>query len=306
MSERAEELEHLIGRLRTGVREAVLGGDRERAALLRRELHQAEREWDEALAQAEAAEAGVNSVAESDAAERDEVARVGEMAGARAAPPEDGLPAGGRAVGGSLLPLREQVHEALALLSVPAAPRLIVTVHEAFFSSTFPSGKLTSLKRDEERSFRSAPYARPYYICAALTADFLSQSRGLLAVSTWPMERRVIGSLSPRVDFLTAAIRVADAIERIPAPVPAARRLLWRFAASIPGAAGSADQMEPRKIIEAAEAERKVHEAADARTREEAAERARTQLDDVQRLFGIRIQTADRRAAVRNGGGRAR
>ncbi|MBO0802483.1 MAG: hypothetical protein J2P25_05345 [Nocardiopsaceae bacterium] len=271
MTERVEDLEHLIGRLRAGVREAALGGDRERAARLRRELRQAERDWDEALAQAESSVTGASG----------NVERGGEA-------------------GGSLLPLREQVHEALALLSVPTAPRLIVTVHEAFFASTFPSGKLTSLKRDEERSFRSAPYARPYYICAALTADFLSPSRGLLALSTWPMEKRVIGSLSPRVDFLTAAIRVADAIERIPAPVAAARRLLWRFAASIPGAAGSADTMEPRKVIEAAEAERKVHLDADARTREDAAVRARAQLDDAQRLFGVRVRDAGQRASAGN------
>jgi len=73
-------------------------------------------------------------------------------------------------VQGSLLPLREQVHQALSLLTVPASPRLIATVHEAFFASTFPNARLTSLRRDEERSFRTAPFARPYYICAALTA----------------------------------------------------------------------------------------------------------------------------------------
>ncbi len=109
---------------------------------------------------------------------------------------------------------------------MPAAPKLIATVHEAFFGATFPTTRVTSLKRDEERSFRTAPFARPYYICAALSADYLAPSRGLLAVSTWPLELRVIGSLSPRVDFLTAAIRVAEAIERIPEPPAAARRLL--------------------------------------------------------------------------------
>ena len=67
------------------------------------------------------------------------------------------------------------------------APRLIATVHEAFFGATFPTTRVTSLERDEERSFRTAPFARPYYICAALSADYLAPSRGLLAVSTWPV-----------------------------------------------------------------------------------------------------------------------
>jgi hypothetical protein len=290
MSGRAEELESLIGRLRAGVREAVLGGDRRRAAQLRRDLRQAESDWEDALADAE-------TVADTQAAAGDGAEAAGEGS-------DETAERGGGPAAGSLLPLRDQVHEALVLLSVPSAPKMIVTVREAFFASTFPSGKLTSLKRDEERSFRSAPHARPYYICAALSADFLSPSRGLLAISTWPMERRVIGSLSPRVDFLTAAIQVANAIERIPATVPAARRLLWRFAASIPGAAGSANSMEPRKIIEAAETELKVHADADASVREEAAERARSQLDDAQRLFGIRVQAAGRNAAVGNGAAR--
>jgi hypothetical protein len=264
VTEPVEGLERRIGALRTGVREAVLAGDRDRASALRRELRRAEQDWEDALGE------------------------VQDVAGSAREPAR-------AAAGGPLLPLREQVHEALSLLAVPAAPRLIATVHEAFFAGTFPSGRLTSLKRDEERSFRTAPFARPYYICAALTADLLAPSRGLLAVSTWPVERRVIGSLSPRVDFLTGAIRVAEAIERLPVPVPAARRLLWRFAASIPGAAESAASAEPDAVARAARAELAVHQAADQAARQAAGRRARRQLDDAQQLFGTRIELAGTR-----------
>lgn len=252
-----EDLEKRIAELRVAVREASLRGDRVEASALRRELRGIEREWDEVL----------------DAAAPDDEAK-----------PMRGL---------SLLPLREQVYEALSLLAVPAAPRLIATVHEAFFATSFPSAKLTSLRRDEERSFRSAPFARPYYICAALTADLLAPSRGLLAVSTWPMERRVIGSLSPRVDFLTAAVNVAAAVERIPAPVPAARRLLWRFAASIPGAGEAAGSVQPGQVKQAAEAELNVHMDEDARVRDQAARRARAQLSDAEQLFGAKLTNAE-------------
>jgi hypothetical protein len=182
---------------------------------------------------------------------------------------------------------------------VPAAPKLIATVHEAFFGSTFPTIRVTSLKRDEERSFRSAPFARPYYICAALSADYLSPSRGLLAVSTWPMEKRMIGSLSPRVDFLTAAIHVADAIERIPTPPRSARQLLQRFAGNIPGAvpvplaSAGPDQIRPDVVRQAAQAELAVHSGADNRLRNEAADRARKQLQDAERLFGATIGAAE-------------
>jgi hypothetical protein len=265
-----ESLERHIGLLRSAVREAILDGDRERASTLRRDLRQAEQRWEDALAEAESVRPEQTQPAIA--------ATQGAAAGASA----------------PLLPLREQVHEALSLLTVPAAPRLIATVHEAFFSSTFPNTRLTSLKRDEERSFRVAPFARPYYICAALTADLLAPARGLLAISTWPMERRVIGSLSPRVDFLTGAVRVAEAIERLAAPVPAARRLLWRFAASIPGAATNATQVDPHAVRQAATAELGVHQAADRDTRLAAARRAREQLDEAQQLFGTRIQLASR------------
>jgi hypothetical protein len=268
VAETIEALERRIDELRVAVREAVLAGDPALASGRRAQLRRAEQAWEDALA--------------------------AEVPQARPA-----LETQSPAPSGSLLPLREQVYEALSLLHVPAAPKLIATVHEAFFGSTFPTTRVTSLKRDEERSFRTSPFARPYYICAALSADYLSPSRGLLAVSTWPLERRVIGSLSPRVDFLTAAIRVADAIERIPAPPLAARRLLQRFAASIPGAApasettlasASPDQVRPDVVRQAADAELSVHADADSRMRKEAADRARRQLGDAEQLFGAKLR----------------
>jgi len=275
-----EVLERRIDRLRVAVREAVLAGDSARAKALRAELKEADQAWEAALAEAELSGPGVPGSDQADEVGLDK---------AEGGPAPDGeLPPLER----PLLPLREQVYEALSVLQAPAAPRLIATVHEALFAATFSTTRMTSLRRDEERSFRTAPFARPYYICAALSADFLSPSRALLAVSTWPMERRVIGSLSPRVDFLTAAIRVAESIERIPAPVPAARRLLWRFATGIPGAAQGGSSVDPLAVKEAAEAELAVHIDTDTRTRHEAAERARRQLTDVEQLFGTKLKPA--------------
>jgi hypothetical protein len=278
VAETIEALERRIDEMRVAVREAVLAGEPALASARRAELKRAEQAWEDALTAATALASPV-------------------LAGPVLAGTVPASPGETTEPSGSLLPLREQVYEALSLLQVPAAPKLIATVHEAFFGSTFPTTKVTSLKRDEERSFRTAPFARPYYICAALSADYLSPSRGLLAVSTWPMERRVIGSLSPRVDFLTAAIRVADAIERIPTPPLSARRLLQRFAASIPGAApspGSApagpDQVKPDVVRRAADAELSVHADADSRMRKEAADRARRQLADAEQLFGSKLQ----------------
>jgi hypothetical protein len=198
-----------------------------------------------------------------------------------------------------LLPLREQVHQALTLLAVPAAPKLVSAVHEAFFAGLIPSVRLTSLRRDEERSFRSAPFARPYYVCAALTAELLAPARGVLAVSTWPLDLRVIGPLSPRVNYLSAAIRVAESYLRIPGPGPAAQRLLWRFAANIPGASGGARHTDPATVAGAAQAELDIHAADDRAARTAAADRARRQLDDAEQLFGSRLRLTRQAGAGR-------
>jgi hypothetical protein len=277
VTETVEALERRIGQLRVALREAVLASEHTRVTTLRGELRQAEGDWEDALAEVQT-QAQAQTQAGGPSAEAKDEAK------------DETTDDQDEAWSGPLLPLREQVYEALSLLQAPAAPRLIATVHEAFFAITFPTQRVTSLRRDEERSFRVAPFARPYYICAALTADFLIPSRGLLAVSTWPMEKRVIGPLSPRVDFLEAAIRVAEAIERIPAPVPAARRLLTRFAASIPGASDVTNRVDPQAVKAAAGAELSVHKEKDASTREEAARRARQQLDDAQQLFGTKSE----------------
>ena len=154
--------------------------------------------------------------------------------------------------------------------------------------------RLTSLRRDEERSFRSSPFARPYYICAALTADLLAPARGLLAVSTWPMEQRVIGPLSPRVHFLTAAIRVAESILRVPGPdrPPPAAVAVRR---QRPRRGGSAAAVDPRAVAQAPRAELQVHEDADLDVRRAAAQRARRQLDDAGQLFGSHLRVTPAR-----------
>ncbi|MBO0823084.1 MAG: hypothetical protein J2P27_04390 [Actinobacteria bacterium] len=246
-----ESLERRIDELRVAIRRAVAAGDLARARELRAELQAAEQAWDNLLAR---------------------------LSGRVAAAQQPG----------ALLPIREQVHQALTLLGVAASPRLIVAVHDAFSSGTLVAARLTSLRRDEERSFRSAPHARAYYLCAALTADLLAPARGLLAVSTWPLERRVIGPLSPRVDFLRAAIAVADSIMRFPDRGPQALALLRRFAVSIPGAEPGQGGGEPGRVVAAAQAELEVHLRPDQEHRHAAAERAQAELDDTGRLFGSR------------------
>ncbi|MEU7865244.1 hypothetical protein [Dactylosporangium sp. NPDC049140] len=253
----AEEIERELAALRAQVRQARAAGDRPRERALRAQQRALETAWEESLAPATA------------------------TATATVAAPREG---------GSLLPLREQVHGALTLLAVPATPKLIAQVYNACFSGDIDSAKLTSLRRDEERSFRMNAFARPYYLCAALAADRFSPVRGLLAISTWPLEQRVIGALSPRVDFLRAAVRIAEHVDRLPDTDRAAARLLWLFAENIPGAADGVGSAKPQVVIRAAENELATHEPVDRSHREAAAARARAQLDDAGQLFGVSLK----------------
>lgn len=264
MAGSVEELEQRIDALHAEIRHARSVGDGPRVRMLRAEVRALEDALDDALDEAHE---------------------------------PDTAPAPMQRESGSLLPLREQVHSALTLLTVPAAPKLIAQVYNACFSGDINSAKLTSLRRDEERSFRSSPFARPYYLCAALTADRLAPARGLLAVSTWPLERRIIGALSPRVDFLHAAVSIAEHVDRLPEIDRATARLLWLFAENIPGAADGIGSARPSTVIRAARAELHTHEPADRSHREAAAARARAQLDDIGRLFGSPLEPARRREA---------
>lgn len=313
MAESVEVLERRIDALRAEVRRAVVARDNPRTRALRAELRAAERAWEQAITElADVAEPAVSAPAVSEPGapaavpgQADRAAGLSRSTRATGSPQADRAAAStrsGRAgAGGSLLPVREQVHHALTLLCVPAASKLIADVHEAFFDGGGRGGgeldgggqglapaRLTHLRRDERRSYETARHSRPYYLCAALTADHLTPARGLFGVSTWPLERRIVGPLSPRVDFLTAAVRIAERAARMPQPNPQLTRLLWRFATNIPGA--SAGQIpgtvDTRVIIEAAEHEREVHAEADRAHRAAAADRARRHLDDVAQLFG--------------------
>ncbi|MFD0119585.1 hypothetical protein ACFVZL_34905 [Streptomyces sp. NPDC058320] len=284
MHEHLDALEERMQQLQQTMRRAQLARDSGEVKRLRDELRRTQRAWDALFEQTEDGE---------DATAPDDTPRSTPAQNTTAEPP-------------ALLPAREQVHQVLTLLTVPAAPKLISTVHEAFFTGALAPSRLTSLRRDEERSYRSAPGARPYYLCPALTADLLSPARGLLTVSIWPLEQRIVGPLSARVHFLTSALNIADAAERLDLDsLPlAARQLLVRYAQNIPGAQPPVQQRAAAHAIDlpllrrAAQDELALHTDSDTATRTGAANRARHQLDEAGLLFGGSFQSARRLRSV--------
>lgn len=278
-----DALEARMEQLRREVRTALVDGDSGRVAALREDLKRAQRAWDALVSPPEPEGRRLTAPG----------------AGATAAWTAASAPAA------AMLPAREMVHRVLMLLQVPAASKLITEVHTAFFPDALPSSRLSSLRRDEERSYTAAPNSRPYYLCPALTFDLLAPARGLITISTWSLERRVIGPLSPRADFLTCAAAVAHAATTATegsgaAAGPAVTRLLARFALNIPGAIPPGrpdDDPDPGLVADAARAELAFHAESDQNTRRGAAQRARRQLDDYQQLFGVRLAGLHAQAA---------
>lgn len=203
------------------------------------------------------------------------------------------------------LPVREQVGRVLGLLGRPTAVSMIRDVAAARFGDQIPGPRLASLRRDEHRSWRSAyrgqvadiPTARagrPVYVVPALTYDRFAPVRGQLALSSWPLEQRLVAPASHRVDVLHAVDRLAGELATTPDAswAPDVERLLWRLAATVPGATDGSGPLDPEAVQSAAAAELSQLEEDDQRERAEAAERARSQLDEEQQLFGARLTTA--------------
>lgn len=201
------------------------------------------------------------------------------------------VPVGRRAArsGGSA---RQTVVAALAEIGVPARARLISDYAEARFGEQVESRALSALRRDERRAWGSSS-SRPTYVVPALEGRFFQPIRGLLALSDWPMERRLVGPWSERTDHLVATAQLArqlawlnerdrDVAERL-APVVAG------MARSIPGALDGRE-VDTARVEAAAEAERAELAARDEPWREEAAARARQQLSQEQQLWGTQMR----------------
>jgi hypothetical protein len=113
--------------------------------------------------------------------------------------------------------------------------------------------------------------------------------RGKFALSEWPLERRLIGPWSERVDHLTATVNLARQLVwlREAKPVEASRlALLLSASAGATTPMAPTAEIDPSEIERSALAELEALEPADKEWREDAAARARRQLDEEQQLWG--------------------
>jgi hypothetical protein len=114
--------------------------------------------------------------------------------------------------------------------------------------------------------------------------------RGKVALSDWPLERRLIGPFSERVDHLYVTIQLARQLRWLSTVEPDAaetlQALVSTYASTLPGSQDRAGVVDPTKIEEAAQAELSVFGKQDAEWRQQAAIRARQILDENQQLWG--------------------
>lgn len=194
------------------------------------------------------------------------------------------------------IPLRDQVIRALNVVSSPTSGKLLTDVTKAYWDEHIETKKLSSLRRDEARSWLAGhdtnrrTAIRDVYVVPALSYDRFAPVRGVLALSSWDLAKRLIAPLSPRVDMLQSTIALAVEAERLSDTSPGERlkRLVGRLGASIPGV--RAFGATPQEVRAAAEAELSEIREIDKQERATAAERAKAQLDEESVLFGAPLK----------------
>ncbi|SRR6266487_4680748 len=183
------------------------------------------------------------------------------------------------------------ITSALAEIGVPCRARVLADYAEARFKERLEPRAFSAIRRDERRAWAKTRN-RPVYVVPALEGRYFQPVRGLLTLSDWPLERRLIGPWSERADHLAATSQLARQLAWLSKRDPAiARRLapvVADMARSIPGALDDED-VDTARVVSAAEAERAALAARDEPWRKEAASRARGQLTEEQQMWGTSI-----------------
>jgi hypothetical protein len=186
---------------------------------------------------------------------------------------------------------RQVVAGALAEIGVACRARVVTDYAEARFGQRVEPRTLAALRRDERRAWEKSS-ARPTYVVPALEGRYFQPVRGLLTLSDWPLERRLLGPWSERADHLAATAQLARQLawlsERDTAVAERLAPVVAEMAASIPGAL-EGPGLDTARVESAALAELGPLAERDEPWRREAAARARSQLPREQQLWGSAI-----------------
>ncbi|MGK7755149.1 hypothetical protein [Roseovarius sp. C03] len=172
-------------------------------------------------------------------------------------------------------PLRELALDALDDIGASAPPALIADFTAALTGTRPSPSRFASLKRDEENAARRNIDARPAWIVPAISAANLTAIPRLLTSSSWPLERRIIGSRSMRADNLRIAMSLSERLDQLrEVGAQEARnmqRLMFPMARAIPGASEAGLDIDTDRLRRAASAELALIEEMDSEERKAAA-----------------------------------
>jgi hypothetical protein len=186
---------------------------------------------------------------------------------------------------------RQVVAGALAEIGVACRAKIVTDYAEARFGQRVEPRTLAALRRDERRAWDKNS-ARPTFIVPALEGRYFQPVRGLLTLSDWPLERRLLGPWSERADHLAATAQLARQLawlsERDTAVAERLAPVVASMAASIPGAIDGSG-LDTARVESAAAAEGRPLADRDEPWRRDAAARGRNQLPREQQLWGSTI-----------------
>jgi hypothetical protein len=177
-------------------------------------------------------------------------------------------------------PMRELVLDVLTELDVPAQPRLVSEIAGIRFGFAPQVERFASLRRDEERAYLSNPTARPAWLVPAITSPGLHTYARIVTSSTWPVEKRIIGSLSLRANHLRTILSLVQMWERLaggptaPSAISLAA-IITRFASTVPGALEHGTFTGAQQVLVATQHELDAIDSLDLQEREEAANQLR-------------------------------
>lgn len=172
-------------------------------------------------------------------------------------------------------PLRELALDALDDIGASAPPALIADFADALTGTRPSPSRFASLKRDEESAARRNIDARPAWIVPAISAANLTAIPRLLTSSSWPLERRIIGSRSMRADNLRIAMKLSERLDQLrevgAQEARNVQRLMFPMARAIPGGSEAGQDIDTERLRRAASAELALIEEADSKERQAAA-----------------------------------
>lgn len=104
------------------------------------------------------------------------------------------------------MPKRDALVLALEKVGVASPPARVAAIVRAIYGSVISTSQFASFRKGDERSYRRAPRNRVYLVPALSAAD-LSAMAGMVSLSSWAIERRIIGGYSQRVDALRGILK---------------------------------------------------------------------------------------------------